>query len=373
MKTGTITFKLTVTLVAITTLLIGFSSLMIWNAWQDHQRANLLDLRNELTKHFNQLASNMALERGIGNTILGGDRALLSQFAALSAQVDTEVGELLQHLHSYRQTGHPSPDFESHLTQWNARHEAVRHARLKVIAGNITPHIWFETITESIAAGFALGNQVFAPIDAPEAAIYYNAILRPHIAILAEFAGRERGVIGHHLAKGIPISPETLNTLQHYRDRVEQAIEQIRPLKEVASSPPELKQAIKQFEQSFLGDFQKRRQEIYQRNEATNHAIQTARSSLSRSTQEIQARLAGLENDLQGLVDNAQLRETASRLQAGEKTDPTPIRNLFANLANVEKQFLQISYLDASGRERVRLDHHNAQTRIVPESELVDA
>ncbi|MBF0293856.1 MAG: response regulator [Magnetococcales bacterium] len=355
MKTGTITFKLTVILLAITALLIGFSFMTIRGAWEHNQLARQLDVRNELTKHFNKLSGIIAQERGVGHTILGGDRSLLTKFAHLTREAETEIDEIEQHILQYRKFGKLPSEFDGRASEWRARLERLRLARQQVTGALIPPQSWFETATETIQAGFDLNGQFFAPIDATESAIYYNTILRPHIAKLAEYAGRERALIGHLLAKGNTLSAETRATLRNYRDRVEQSMEHILPLARDPASPRPLRQAIQHFEAVFLGDYQKLRQKIFDTHAENVSRIDRIRSAMILTEEEIRDRMADLKEGMRTVTGNALLAWTAMRWQ-NEPAANVALRGLIEAFLIRNPALLGVEILDASGQRRVRAE-----------------
>ncbi|MBF0178436.1 MAG: response regulator [Magnetococcales bacterium] len=352
MKTGTIAFKLTVILLAITALLIGFSFMSIRGAWEHNQIARQLDVRNELTKHFNKLSGIVALERGVGHTILGGDRSLLTKFVHLSREAEIEIDEIEQHIIEYRQFGRLPSEFEHKAGEWRSRLERLRLARQKVTGALIPPRDWFETATETIQAGFDLSGQFFVPIDATESAIYYNTIIRPHIAMLAEYAGRERALIGHLLAKGNTLSAETLATLRNYRDRVEQSMEHILPLAQDPASPRPLKQAILRFQEIFLGDYQKLRQEIFDVHAENVSRIDRLRSAMILTEEEIRSRLADLQESMRAVTGNPLLLWTVMRWQ-DEPGANVALRGLIEAFLIRNTALIGAEVLDAAGRRRL--------------------
>ncbi len=92
--------------------------------------------------------------------------------------------------------------------------------------------------------------------------------------------------------------------------------------------------------------------------------------------QQVQTSLQSLQRDVSGIVramrylaDSDSLRgfleqETPQRKIQAEKT--------FATFARHMDRYDQIRWLDLDGRERLRIDHRNGKTRIVPQSELQD-
>jgi hypothetical protein len=117
--------------------------------------------------------------------------------------------------------------------------------------------------SRNIEQEFAVRNVAFAPTTAQERVTFANAVLRADVAQLCEYAGRERAVIGNHIATGKRLEPETLQTLAGFRALVDQAITRLLLMKESSTTDPEMLSALRAFEAEFLGPYQQLREQVY--------------------------------------------------------------------------------------------------------------
>ena len=113
---------------------------------------------------------------------------------------------------------------------------------------------WFPTITGLIMAVTDLRQELEVGLASSFGVEVGAAVtVRDSLAIWAEFAGRERGMLAGIVSSGMPISPETLARLENYRGRIVAAIERAQLLE--AYLPSELRSQIDRAADIFYGPF----------------------------------------------------------------------------------------------------------------------
>ncbi len=241
------------------------SGILITGAMEKNDMASNYGLKNELAGYLNAAAGWQAIERGVGATILGSDAppaSLISKFNNLGSKGDEEVTSAIRTAKELINT-YPDRDFESQFSSWKSAYGSLQAVRSRVTSGSIKRSEWVPIASKNIKAEFLLRDIAFAPHDDREGVMLLNAVTRVNVATLAEFAGRERAVLGGIIASGKPIPPATKETLVGYRALVENASDAILSQKNLSGTPDDLSSAISAYEAEFLGGYQQLREKIY--------------------------------------------------------------------------------------------------------------
>jgi len=255
--------KITLLVSILSLILLLLASYFFYQAGTESRQAEIDQLRNHFSDHLNQAAAIQALERGVGNTIIGGNRELLNKFLKLQSRGDEHVDRAEVVAQQILKRGFIATDFEKRYAQWQKDMVRLHQERSNVEAGIAKSMSWLDVTSSNIENEFDLRDSAFTPLNSSEGILYANTVLRPNISTLAEFAGRERAVIGNILAAGRTISHDELIVLTRYRSRVDMATRQILLLKESPIAPPELTETIEIFERLFLGDLGALRNKIF--------------------------------------------------------------------------------------------------------------
>ncbi len=244
---------------------LGLAVVLLWEERKEIRRAEHYRLMDEVAGGLNNAASLHALERGIGNTILGMDfptTAMIQRFNEIGGKADAETNTVLRHLEEYMALESDN-DVERLTTGWKRKLAGLEAARKRITAHNIKTEEWVAAASENIETEFYLRDTIFAPHEIGEKIMYYNIVIRANIAKLCEYAGRERALLGGLLAAGRPIPPETMETLRAYRVIVDDAAIRVLGLRQLEETPPRLLAAIEHFEKVFLTDYENARKAVY--------------------------------------------------------------------------------------------------------------
>jgi len=340
----------------VTTLLSALALSVFFDALNSNRMAELNRLRNHLTEHLNHATKFQAIERGVGNTIIGGNREMLKRFQQEGVEGDIHVDEIRKIITEIKDAGFASADFESKYLEWHQGFDALRRARSLLEKEEINSRQWLEIGNANILNGFDLRDLAFLPKTEDDALLYYNTILRPNLATLAEYAGRERALIGNSLANGWAIPDNVLTDIKFYRGRVDQAVRQILRLKGNSTTPPELARSIKAFEGTFLGEYERLRQDIFKASHKTSQTIADSQQQMNEARIRILSDLQGVESELFGIVNNPNMKEPIGRLLRDESPDIQRTESLFEDISRISREYAQVRYLDPLGQERVRVD-----------------
>jgi len=347
-------------------LLLILLGVIIKSAFEEQNLANQYKIKTQIAGYLNTAAEWQAIERGLGALILGsseGDSSpLFSKFLEMGKKGDTQV------LHA-RQSAEKwfckNNYFEDKYNQWHEKYEAVKLARPKIATGDISKEEWLDIATTNINHEFSLRHFAFVPQNYKEKIPYLNNVLRPNIANLCEFAGLERAIVAHTIARKEPFSSETMNRIKHYRAIVDQSIAQVLLLKGQASK--EMEQAIVTFEKEFLHSFHLLRENVFAASHQQQEAIKAASRQIVKRKASFQNYFSGISTDLLNISRHHSVTLLAKTLIEKEETAEQlkAVETLFEKFSQVKKVYIQIRYLDNAGQERVRVDFDGNSTKII--------
>lgn len=253
---------LLVFVLSVSLLLAGF---LVNNARRDMGIATRYRYMEQAAGHLIVAAGWQAIERGTGATILGSGQPpadLVVKFIDLGKKGDFQVKEAMKDLIALLSVS-PDADLRAKREAWQTAYRRVLESRAKVTSTAISKTDWINAATANIEAEMSLWDAVFAPRDVREQVLYLNSVVRANVAVLCEYAGRERANLGNLIAAGKPVPPDLLETLKSYRSIVDHTARQVVALKGFSSTPPELLAAIDEFEKEFMGSYQGLRRDVY--------------------------------------------------------------------------------------------------------------
>lgn len=261
-------------MLAMISLMLGISLILaislVSQAMDESKLAKRYNLMQEIAGYINAAAGWQAIERGVGATILGStnpSQALMDKFTNLGEKGTAEVEKARASLNGLLAIVDDN-DLKTQIGIWESKFNNLKDARTKVHNAAIKRADWIPIASANISQEFLIRNITFAPKNDKERVLNFNSVVRANVATLAEYAGRERALLGGTIASGQPIAPKTLETLKQYRALVENASGQVLSLKGLGSTPQKLSDAIAVYEAEFLGSYQKLREKVYAASES---------------------------------------------------------------------------------------------------------
>ncbi len=245
---------------------------IVVQSWNDHGMAVESSVSNDIADDLLMAASQWAAERGRTNALLGIaleklsgqmgpvlERRKIADAAYQAAQATIAAeGRLKQH---------PA------MTKAKAAWEALVSIRQRVDADLQKPLAerdpalvkqWFPTITAMIEASQEMRMIATRSGTGAEAALKDASDLKHFIWVMSEYAGRERGVIGQMIALKTPMTATAAGQLNAFRGRVDLSWSRLVLARDAGLLPQSMLTAMDTVERSFLGDFQKLRDAVYQ-------------------------------------------------------------------------------------------------------------
>lgn len=371
-------FKLISVLALLLAVSVAMTGRAVYEALQSSKAAENLELANRLADHLNAAAAAQALERGIGSTLLSGNTSNHEQLEKFALQ-----GRLVeQHLNNaeiiakklYVSTGNPALDIQ--LNRYKETHDKLRKTRILLLANKVSSNEWINASTQNINQMFGLRKAGLSPQDSHEALLLYNHVVRANVTTLAEYAGRERAILGNFITSGKSIHPETLNRLESYRSLIKLLSNEILLLKDLRETPAPLQQAIETFEEKFLGTYEQQRQLIYDISSRQHTNEQELASRLDWSAQNFERILKTAVGHFRLLASSTKVHQLNRSFFLGKEQAVNhykkQLERQFIDLAKRMNTFVQLRFLDSDGREVVRINANQGSAKIIENEQLQD-
>ena len=354
--------KLISVLALLLALSVAMTGRIVFEAMQSYQAAENLELANQLADHLNAAATAQAMERSIGSALITNrspSREQLDKFT-LQGRIVGQHLTMAEEIANELFLSTDNPALNNQLLQCKTAHDTVKKTRTLLLANRATNKEWIEAATQNINRMFDLRRVGHAPTDSHEAMLLYNNVVRANITKLAEYAGREKAILGNRIASGQGIQPETLNTLTSYRSHIKLLSDEILLLKKHTNTPAPLKQAIERFETGFLGTYAEQRQLIYDisARQSANEMEMAGRQDWS--AQELEHTLKSTFSHFSLLAASSNIDQLNRSLFLSEKEAIShythKVKQEFINFAHQNHTFSQLRYLNGRGDEVIRVD-----------------
>ncbi len=264
---------------------------LVWDTFvvylPDYRSATQLRLANHMADHLLDVSSSAAQERGFTASYLSAlkqgtaNNALLESIKSQRIKVDNAVEEAVDETRQYLQQRPDNRAVKNLLDQLPRVHSELKQLRGQVDKAtpeSVSPDIpvWFNTATRLIFTAANLRIAAIKPRDDFSAVEFGNTTIKQATWLAAEYAGRERAMLGQALASGQPLSPEKRATLTSYKQIVDQQMALLGQIgvalyseEDFSDQRNAFNQAWAQIEKVFLGSFQTLRESIYAAKDGT--------------------------------------------------------------------------------------------------------
>ncbi|MFQ5964700.1 MAG: PAS domain S-box protein [Candidatus Scalinduaceae bacterium] len=367
-------FLVSAILLCVFVVLLGIS---IRRSFETRKQSEEYVIKNAIAGHVNIAAGWQAIERGYGATIIGSGKGnsspLFSKFLEMAEKGDSVVLQIEENIKKILSIK-KDKTFEKRLKKWRKIYEILVLTRSKIANNDISKDKWLHIATHNINSEFNLRSVALTPQKMEENILYLNNVLRPNIARLCEFAGRERALVGNAIASGLPFTNDTINSIKNYRSIVVQSLGQVLLLKELPSTSNQMKQAIDTFVEEFIVEFQLLREEVFSSSKRQKEEIKNAEEQITKKSMIFQNYLSGIFNDLLNISKHKSVITLARAWQAEEDFHLSEwlisVENLLSTFSQLKRVYAQIRFLDNFGYERVRVDFDGETTKIIRGTQL---
>lgn len=220
-------------------------------------------LRTKISDDINEITTLQAMERGLGVTILSGDKSLLADQQIVFETSKKFLKSINENIDQFKSISGMKADIDTMVTVWRKIYTKVNEARSLLDTNAISTEEWFDLMTKLISHEFNIRDMLFKPINGEEAIFYNNSILRPSISILTEYSGRERAILASVITQNRPISEREQTSLIKIYGEMDRIMLQIDLLKRSPSLDPALLADIHNFEDKFIQKYRSLTRQVY--------------------------------------------------------------------------------------------------------------
>lgn len=291
-KLNNLTFRFIVLLsLGAPLLLVWIAGYYAWDSWRTY---NILQTTIEANKMADKIivaAGLQALERGTTSALLAAHQpateASLARIAELRSKGDAlwhEASAIADQLEAKRVT---YVGVNVARKQAEEAYATLLEARKRVDKGltqadhAMSPEQFIPAVSDLIAAAARVRIAAFGGSAFPPQITYPNLTTKHSAWLASEYAGQERALIATLINSNAPVSAETLQRLNAFRQIVEKNLADIRFIRAIPDTDPRVVAAIEAMEQNFMGDFSELRKRIYAEAQAPALEPGSARYSLS--------------------------------------------------------------------------------------------
>ena len=368
-------------LIAVLAILLALSVAMIGLKISDEYElsadAEHLGLANSIADHLNVAAMLQAQARGLGATLIGSktrSQKMVSSFIAMSEQADQEIASAIQQSEILLSEHDNNPICLQNLEQLKVLNKELGVFRKQLLEEGADLQEWMTIVARNIEQAYRLRTVVFTPANQREALLFYNNVIRANAASLAEYAGRERALLGHHIAAGKSIDDKTLKTLESYRAIVDMLSNEIVFIRGLPGMPDALVRVIETYEHKFLGEYQKLREEVYQRNSAHRKAEKDLISKLVLEANIIEESVRAAFNEFMLISSEYSILQVGKAWMLGSANEIARAQQIverhFVAFGKRNKQDIKLRIIDEIGQERVKIEIEKGVLKIIPGAEL---
>ncbi|AVM74710.1 methyl-accepting chemotaxis protein [Magnetospirillum gryphiswaldense] len=254
-------------LAVVAILAVTFIAVESMHQWQSAERAAL---QGRLSEQLLSAAGHWAAERGLTAGALGGVQpANADQRKAIDERRRTGDSAMTEALAAMGQLDFAArADLTTQLTDRRQRLDELRRKVDAALAVEVSGRdgavikAWFPTASAAIETGLMLRlGLIQANAQTPLTAMTED--LRSQLAVMGEYAGRERGYANGLIAAGRPMNGADMAVLGEFRGRVLGAWEFARILARQENMRDAMGAATADIEARYFGDFEKLRASVY--------------------------------------------------------------------------------------------------------------
>lgn len=272
-----------------------------WRAKQQREVALIAAESNQTADMLIDATANWARERGQATLALGAenaaDQVVREGIAKLRGEADGFFTKAVARL----KDGRAFPDRDKLIAEAEAAHRNLAELRTRVDADVVKPRDqraadvaknWAPTITTTIEQAKALRLAAEFTSDSAEALMAAYGQIKHNLWVISEFAGRQRALVGAHIAQRKAFEPQTQRDIGNFRGHVEQAIEIIEAMVKHPAIAPAMEAETAKMRRAFVDEFGAVRRKVVDAGSAGGDYPITAQEWVAAATKGIDAVLA---------------------------------------------------------------------------------
>lgn len=245
-----------------------------WNSIdviRQHQAASRLGLVNLLADKSLKLTTELAVERGLTSTLLAmPDKLNPDQLVRLNDQrkrTDSRYQAFSQILQKHYAPEGQEPLDHAYpaMQQLHKQLQQLRREVDRVFLGDKAAQIslrWLGLVTGKINDISKLQRSIMAPTEETGHVINYGQMLRDSFYTMAEYAGRERAIVGRAIALERALDEEELQQLIQFREAILFGEKKSIEVLDFYPETPEIKAALARYHSIFKGSYEQLRDQV---------------------------------------------------------------------------------------------------------------
>ncbi|MEM7620132.1 MAG: methyl-accepting chemotaxis protein [Pseudomonadota bacterium] len=250
-------------------IISGFNGYELYEAWNERQ-VFLTSQKSSKTKTLLLKAANhWAVERGASNYALNTTN--IPSQSVKNIVIENRLAGNSAYLEALKQIDdYQFPQKNSLLTKVKKHYSAIEKLRTQVDTNFKKNQIQRDPKLTKVLIN-EMSKMIMISQNLRYALVKKEALINPRLGlksnlqhfawILSEFAGRERAIIGGVISANLGLDESNVQTLSHYRGKVELAWTMIQKLND--GSYANFETALTKVDQTFFGPYEKLRQSVY--------------------------------------------------------------------------------------------------------------
>jgi methyl-accepting chemotaxis protein len=262
--------KIGIVIIPVSLITLAMATTFVVRAWQQARYAADLSLANRLSDYLLAAAGEYAKERGFSATVLTNpqDRATHQQIAIVRTKGDQYLDSATALLPTLIERYTVIAPYWNTVREQRATQEALRRQNDEIMLRSRADadyvQRWIGEQTQMVEHLHRLSQSLFVPDDDLALVLQYNDRVKNSLFCAAEFAGRERAIIAAAVSAGEALSREQLVRVMKFRGVVDEHLRIVLEFGQNPRATPALQSAIATMQQTFLQNFEKTRQAVYQ-------------------------------------------------------------------------------------------------------------
>ncbi|MDO8934120.1 MAG: methyl-accepting chemotaxis protein [Rhodocyclaceae bacterium] len=272
-------------------LLLWIAGFYAWDSWRGYNVLRTTIQANAMADGIITAAGLQALERGVTTSLLSAPgpaseaaRARLTELRSKSDKLWREANAIADRLEAegvvYVGTGVARKQAQEAYQKLAAARQRVDASLLKA-ERDIKPGEWIPVVTGFINSAARMRIASFGGVAFPPQITYPNLTTKHSVWLASEYAGLERATFAGVINGNAPAAPDILQRLGAFRQTVEGSIADIRFVRDIPGTDPQIVAAIDAMEKHFMGEYNVVRKQLYAEAESRSPVAEGRQYSLS--------------------------------------------------------------------------------------------
>lgn len=236
-------------------IIAGFCSVwMIMDQSQVMHNSKANQYKDRILVALNGVAKHQALERGIGNAIIGGGKGLEGKIQGQRTKGDRFLIDAKEAIEDYLEF-EVNDDIETRYKAFLAGQDKLLKNRQLLSNGTIDSKAWLGQATENIRVhNFGIKSALFLPKNELQTVLYYNSVVQPQLQWMAEYLGLTRAKIGKAIAQNKTLDAKSARGIYNLIALQKHSASILIDLEQMEFIPENIQKKISQFKKTYSAE-----------------------------------------------------------------------------------------------------------------------